>query len=151
MGNLVKKIFSKEDLAEIAKAIGEAEKTTSGEIRVSVRQRRQWRERKFGIEEIARREFQSLGMTKTRDRTGVLLFLLLQDRKFFILADEGIHTKVEDGTWANIAADVSAHFSKNNFRHGIVHGVNAIGEVLSKFFPRKSDDSNELPDDVHVK
>jgi uncharacterized membrane protein len=146
----VKKIFSQEDLTDIAAAIGEVEKTTAGEIRVSVRQRRRWRERSLTIGEMARQEFQLLGMTKTKDRTGILLFLLLQDRKFFILADEGIHTKVEEETWTRIAREISTHFSQNNFRHGIIHGVKAVGEVLSKFFPRKSDDTNELSNDVHV-
>jgi uncharacterized membrane protein len=150
MKNLIKKIFSQEDLAAIGAAIGEAERTTSGEIRVSVRQKRRWSEKKLSLEELARHEFQALGMTKTRDRTGVLIFLLLQERKFFILADEGIHAKVEDGTWTRIADEISSHFSRNQFRHGIMYGVQKVGEILSNNFPRKSDDTNELPNDVRV-
>ena len=151
MKNLVKQMFTKEDLSAIASAIGEAEKTTAGEIRVSIRQKRKWRERKHTIEEIARQEFHSLGMTKTKDRTGILIFLLLEDKKFFILADDGIHTKVEDGTWDKIAKEMSGHFSKKNFQLGIIHGVHSVGAELSKFFPRKSDGKNELPNDVHVR
>jgi uncharacterized membrane protein len=150
MKNLVKQLFSNEDLSSIASAIGEAEKTTAGEIRVSIRQKRKWTERRSTIEEIARKEFYVLGMTKTKDRTGILIFLLLEDKKFYILADEGIHTKVEQGTWDKIANEMSNHFSQKNFRTGIVHGVRSVGGELSKFFPRKTDDTNELPDDVHV-
>jgi uncharacterized membrane protein len=150
MKNLIKKMFTEEDLTAVSSAIGEAEKTTSGEIRVSIRQKRRWRERKLGIEELARHEFESLGMMKTRDRTGILIFLLLEDRRFFILADEGIHTRVEDGTWAEIAEEMSSHFSQKKFKAGIIHGVQAVGSVLAKFFPRKSDDINELPNDVSV-
>jgi uncharacterized membrane protein len=150
MKNLVKHMFSKEDLAAIASAVGEAEKTTAGEIRVSIRQKRKWREKKRTIEELARQEFHLLGMTKTQDRTGILIFLLLEDKKFFILADDGIHAKVEDGTWDKIAKEMSNHFSQKNFRLGIIHGVTAVGIELAKFFPRKSDDTNELPNDVHV-
>jgi len=150
MKNLVKKLFTQEDLAAIGTAIGLAEKTTSGEIRVSIRQKRRWSERKLTIEEITRREFELLGMTKTRDRTGVLFFLLLQERKFFILADQGIHTKVDEGTWTKIAGEISSHFAQNQFCHGIIFGIKAAGEILSKHFPRKSDDTNELPNDVHV-
>jgi len=151
MKNLVKQLFSKEDLSSIATAIGEAEKTTAGEIRVSIRQRRKWREKKNTLEQIARQEFHLLGMTKTKDRTGILIFLLLEDKKFFILADEGIHSKVEDGTWTAIADKMSAHFAQKNFQLGILHGVHSVGTELSKFFPRKSDDTNELPNDVHVR
>jgi uncharacterized membrane protein len=151
MKNLVKNLFTKEDLAAIAAAIGETEKTTSGEIRVSIRQKRRWRERKLSIEEMARREFHDLGMTKTKDQTGILIFLLMDERKFFILADEGIHTKVEESTWTKVAEEISSHFSKKNFHQGIIHGVQAVGKVLSRFFPRKANDINELPNDVHVR
>jgi uncharacterized membrane protein len=150
MKNLVKQMFTQEDLTAIASAIGEAEKTTAGEIRVSIRQRRKWREKKRTIEELARQEFHLLGMTKTKDRTGILIFLLLEDKKFFILADDGIHAKVEDGTWNTIANEMSNHFSQKNFRLGVIHGVKSVGMELTKFFPRKSDDTNELPNDVHV-
>jgi uncharacterized membrane protein len=150
MKNLVKQMFTKEDLAAIASGIGEAEKTTAGEIRVSIRQKRKWREKKDTIEQLARREFHSLGMTKTKDRTGILIFLLLEDKKFYILADDGIHAKVENGTWDRIAKEMSDHFSKKNFRNGILHGVTSVGMELSKFFPIQSDDTNELPNDVHV-
>jgi uncharacterized membrane protein len=151
MKNLVKKLFTEEDLNAIAAAISEAEKTTAGEIRVSIRQKRRWRERKLSIEEMTRQEFHHLGMTKTKDRTGILIFLLLDERKFFILADEGIHSKVEEATWAKIAEQISSHFVKKNFHQGIIHGVQAVGIVLSQFFPRKEDDTNELTNDVHVR
>ncbi|MGA3287564.1 MAG: TPM domain-containing protein [Bacteroidota bacterium] len=150
MKNLVKKLFTKEDLSAIAAAISEAEKLTAGEIRVSIRQKRRWRERKLSIEEMARREFHDLGMTKTKDHTGILIFLLMDERKFFILADEGIHNKVEEATWTKIAEEISSHFSKKNFHQGVIHGVQAVGRVLSRFFPRKATDTNELPNDVHV-
>ena len=144
-------MFTKEDLAAIASAIGEAEKTTAGEIRVSIRQKRKWREKKRTIEEIARQEFHVLGMTKTKDRTGILIFLLLEDKKFFILADDGIHTKVKDGSWDKIAGEMSDHFSQKNFRLGILHGVKSVGAELAKYFPRKYNDTNELPNDVRVR
>ncbi len=150
MANLIKKTFSKEDLAAIVSAIGEAEKTTAGEIRVSIRQRRGWGEKKLGIEDIARREFHGLGMNKTKDHTGVLIFLLLEEKKFHILADQGIHAKVEEGVWIKIANGMSTHFSQKNFRNGIIHGVKLAGEELSKHFPRKADDKNELPNTVQI-
>ncbi len=150
MKNLVKQMFKKEDLAAIASAISEAEKNTAGEIRVSIRQKRKWREKKRTIEEIARKEFHLLGMAKTKNRTGILIFLLLEAKKFFILADDGIHAKVKEGTWEKIANEMSDHFSQKNFRLGIIHGVKSVSMELSKFFPRKSDDTNELPNDVRV-
>jgi len=151
MANLIKKLFTKEDLTAIAKAIGEAEKSTSGEIRVSIRQKRQRKESKLSMEEMARQEFQALRMTKTKDRTGVLIFLLLEESKFSIFADEGIHTKVGKDTWEKIAGEMSSHFSQKNFRLGIIHGVQAVGAVLAKFFLRKPNDTNELPNNVKIR
>jgi uncharacterized membrane protein len=151
MKNLVKKLLTQTDLTAIAAAIGRAEETTAGEIRVSIRQKRRWREKKLSIEAMSRQEFHSLGMTKTKDRTGVLIFLLLDDRKFFILADDGIHTKVDQSTWTKIADEISSHFSQNNFQYGIIHGVQAVGKVLSQYFPRQTNNTNELPNEVHVR
>jgi uncharacterized membrane protein len=151
MSNLIKKLFTKEDLAAIAAEIGEAEKTTAGEIRISVRQKRRWSEKKKTLEEMARLEFRRLGMTKTKDRTGILIFLLIEDQVFFILADEGIHAKVAEGTWTKIAGEMSSHFAQKKFRYGINHGVQLVGKVLSQYFPRKSNDTNELPNEVHVR
>jgi len=150
MENLVKNLLTKEDLAAIVTAIGEAEKTTAGEIRVSVRQKRRWRERKLSIEEMARQEFRDLGMAKTKDKTGILIFLLMEEKKFYIFADEGIYAKVETSTWDKIAEDMSSQFSKKNFQQGIIKGVEEVGRVLSQFFPRKADDINELPNTVRV-
>ena len=151
MKKSIKKFFSQEDLKAIADAIGEAEKTTLGEIRVDVRQRRNWLERKLSIEAMARREFHKLKMTRTPQRTGILIFLLLQDRAFYILADEGIHRKVEDGTWDAVAKEMSEHFSQKNFQSGIIHGVKRVGEILTRHFPENpKDKQNELPNDVSM-
>lgn len=151
MTHHVKKMFSKEDLAAIAASIKEAEKTTAGEIRVSIRQKRGWRERKLSLEQLARKEFHLLRMTNTKERIGILIFLLMQQRQFFILADEGIHAKVEGGTWDKIAKEMSDHFSRKNFLQGIIHGVQSVGKELARHFPRASGDVNELSDEVRVK
>lgn len=146
----VKKLFSQEDLKTIADAIGEAEKNTSGEIRVSIRQKRGWRERKIPLEQLAQKEFYTLGMIKTKDRTGILIFLLLQDRRFHIFADEGIHTKVEEGTWETIAKEMSEHFFQQKFRDGVIHGVQSVGAVLAKYFPPRPGDTDELSNEVNI-
>jgi uncharacterized membrane protein len=146
----VKKFLPEEDLHAIARFIGEQEHATSGQIRVSIRQRRGRKERGLSIEELARKEFHALGMTKTAERTGVLIFLLLEDRKFHILADEGIHGKVGEETWQTIANEMARHFSEKKFREGILHGVRAVASELSKHFPHKPGTNDELPNAVHI-
>jgi uncharacterized membrane protein len=143
-----KKYLSKEDLQAIAAAIGEAEKTTSGEIRVVVRHRRHWGEGKLTVHEIALKEFYRLGMDKTRDATGVLIMVLFSKHQFHIVADRGINAKVADGTWDGIAHQMTNHFKKGSYREGICETVAKVGEILSGNFPRKEDDTNELSNEV---
>lgn len=140
--------FSKKDLQKISEAIAAAEGSTNGELRVVIRHRRHWKERKQSLHELALGEFYRLGMQNTRDRTGVLILLLLSDRKFQIIADEGIHRRVQDGTWDEIASQITSHFKRGNFLVGIVEAVKQVGAVLQVHFPRRPDDRNELPDNV---
>jgi len=143
-----RKYLSKEELQTISDAIGEVEKTTSGEIRVVARHQRHRNEKAMSLHDLALHEFYQLGMDKTRDRTGVLILLLFSERKFHIVADEGIHTKVDEGTWENLAARMSVHFKEGKYCDGIVHAVREAGLLLAKFFPRQSGDVNELSNNV---
>lgn len=142
MPNRVTRIFSRDDLEEIVAVARAAEQQTSGEIRVSIRQRRARKERTVNIEHLAWREFQHLGMNRTKQRNGVLLFLLLEDRELYICADAGIHSKVDSGLWQMLADDLSMNFQKGRFREGLIQAVKAIGNVLAEHFPHRPDDVN---------
>jgi uncharacterized membrane protein len=148
MSLFIKKILSKKKLHDLSSVIAEAEKHTSGEIRVVLRHRRYLNERKLSMHNLALHEFYRLGMEKTRDRTGVLIFLLLAERKFHIIADEGIHSKVDEGTWDRIADTMTQHFKLGKFFDGIVEAIKAAAVELSKYFPRKPDDTDELSNDI---
>lgn len=147
---LIDKYFKKEDLEKIARTCTEVEKNTSGEIRVSIYNKKPWRLRKKNIFELALYEFYRLGMDKTRDRTGILLFILLNERKFQILADSGINEKVNQEVWDNIASELTSYFKQGKYMEGVVKVVKKMGKVLSRYFPRKPDDINELSDEVSV-
>jgi uncharacterized membrane protein len=146
----LKKYLSDEQLRSIASKIEEAERNTHGEIRVSIRHRRHWNERRLSLHELALKEFHRLGMHKTRKHTGVLIVLLFSEHKFHIIADEGIHTKVSDGTWDRIADIVSSHFKKGSFFDGICTAVETVGSELQKHFPRTNNDENEISNTVDI-
>lgn len=148
---LIDKYFSRDDLKRIAQACAEVEKTTSGEVRVSIYNKKPWRLRKKSVFEVALAELYRLGMDKTRDRTGILLFILLKDREFQILADEGINRKVRQDAWDEIANGLTDYFKKGRYVEGVVETVKKMGKVLSTHFPRKPDDVNELSDEVSVR
>jgi len=148
VANLVKSFLSKADLDAVAGAITETERHTSGEIRVAIRQKRAKHERGLSVEQLARLEFARLGMIKTAERTGVLMFILVEAREFFILADEHINERVPPKTWDGIAGLMAEKFARAEYREGLVSAVKVVGEHLKSHFPIRKGDKNELPNDV---
>ncbi|HDP67426.1 MAG TPA: TPM domain-containing protein [Candidatus Marinimicrobia bacterium] len=147
---LIDKYFSKDDLQQITVACGEAEKQTAGEIRVSIFSKRPRKLREKSLEEMALDEFFRLGMDKTRDQTGILLLIILAERKFQILADRGINAKVDQPTWDELADTLSEYFKNGKYLEGVQHCVRRMGAILAQHFPIKSDDTNELSNEVSV-
>jgi uncharacterized membrane protein len=133
------------DQPRIVAAIGDAEKQTSGEIRVHVQP-------KAGddIRKYAEKTFERLGMVKTALRNGVLLFIASEDQRFVILGDRGIDEKVPAGFWDEIAAKLTIRFKAGEFTEGIVEAIRSAGEHLGRFFPRSAGDVNEQPDEIDV-
>jgi uncharacterized membrane protein len=150
VANLVKNFLSKQDLKDIAEAIKEAEQGTSGEIRVGIRQKRAKKDKSLSVEQLARKEFVHLGMVKTKERTGILIFILLESREFYILADEHINQKVAPRSWDSVAETMGAQFGKREFRQGLLDAVRTVGEHLAMHFPAKPGDKNELSDEVDI-
>jgi len=146
----LKKYLTDEQLRAIASRIAEQESRTHGEIHVSIRHRLHWKERKKSLHDVAIGEFHRLGMHRSRKRSGVLILLLFSERKFQIIADEGIHTKVPAGTWERMAEMISSHFVKGNFYDGICAAVDAVGIELRKYVPREAGDTDEISNDVDV-
>jgi uncharacterized membrane protein len=141
-----KEFLAQLDQARIVEAIRAAEQATSGEIRVHVQPKARGGDLRF----VAERTFERLGMTKTAARNGVLLFIAAEENQFVILGDRGIDEKVPAGFWDDIAAKLTIRFKNGEFTEGIVDAVAAAGEHLREFFPRSSDDVNELPDEIDV-
>jgi uncharacterized membrane protein len=141
-----KEFIAKLDQPRIVAAIQEAERQTSGEIRIHVQPKA------FGgdIRTVGERTFERLGMTKTALRNGVLLFIATEEQRFVILGDGGIDEKVPAGFWDEIAAKLTIRFSKGELTEGIVEAITAAGQQLREYFPRAAGDVNELSDSINV-
>jgi len=148
--NLVYSFFNDDEFLRISDKIKEMEKKTAGEIIVSIKEKRSFRQKKNTIRQLAEDEFYRLGINKTRDETGILLFLLLAERQFYILADKGINGKVAPDTWDNIKNKMQEIFSEGEFCKGILSGVEDVGNILAEYFPVKQYDTNELSDRVVI-
>ena len=128
---------------EIVTAIRAAETKTSGEIRVFI-------SRKPIADPVsaAQAHFVELGMEKTRDRNGVLIFVAPRAHQFAVIGDSGVHARCGEKFWTELAQEMSGHFRRSHFTAGIVHGVRRAGELLAQHFPRRPGDANQLPDEV---
>ena len=139
----IKNFLTKEQQDQITRAIAEAEKKTSGEIRVHLEKKCKKTPEKRAIE-----IFNQLKMFTTAQRNGSLIYIAVEDRKFAIIGDKGINESVPDNFWDSIRDQMKLAFSKNDYTTGIVQGINAIGEKLKQHFPYQSNDTNELTDEI---
>lgn len=138
-----REFLSKEQKKEVVAAIMEAEKATSGEIRVHIETSCN------GDPKIrALRTFHKLKMARTAARNGVLVYVACDSRRFAVIGDKGINAVVPAGFWKDVVAAMGEFFKKEEYTQGLVKGVIMIGEKLKAFFPYQSDDVNELPDDI---
>ena len=135
--------LSKAEEQEIVQAIVEAEKNTSGEIRVHIEEHTE----KSPLER-AQEVFFELKMDETQDRNGVLFYICVSDKKFAIIGDKGINEAVESDFWDCTKDTVIANFKEGNFKKGLVEGILRAGERLKKNFPYQSDDTNELSNEI---
>lgn len=132
------------DVDRVKDAIAKAERATSGEVRVSVA-RFFW----GSVRAAAESAFARLGMTGTKDRNGILFFIVPSRKRFVILGDEGIHAKVGQAFWESLAGLMSEHFKKGEFTEGLVKAIGETGRQLGVHFPFDAVyDINELADDV---
>lgn len=135
--------LSKEEEQEIVQAIVEAEKNTSGEVRVHIENH----SNKTPLER-AQEVFFELKMDATNDRNGVLFYVSVADKKFAIIGDKGINDLVAIDFWDTTKEIVIAHFKNGNFKTGLVEGILSAGNQLKAYFPYQSDDENELSNEI---
>lgn len=131
------------DEAAISQAIAEAEQRTSGEIRVYVTER----EITDPVAE-AEKHFIKLGMTKTAERNGVLIYFAPRSQKFAVVGDQGVHARCGVEFWRHVTEDMVPLLKAGEFTPAVVLAVKEIGEVLAREFPWKAGDRNELPNRV---
>jgi uncharacterized membrane protein len=141
--------FPRATLEAIARAVTQQEKRHRGELRVAIEgglplpallAGRSARER-------ALEHFSRLRVWDTEDNAGVLIYLLLADRRVEIVADRGIHARVGDTAWETICGAMQQEFAAGRFEAGTLAGLSAVSDLLAQHFPTKAGENpNELPD-----
>ncbi len=141
----VRAFLSDDDLEAIARAVTEAEGHTSAEIRVHLDHACAGSALPQAI-----KVFERLGMHKTAERNGVLVYIAVTDRKLAVIGDTSIHARVGEAYWQGLVDAVLLRMRQQQSRDGLVHAVSELGVALGRHFPRRPDDTNELSDEVSV-
>src|ERR1700747_3176161 len=134
--------------AGIEQAIKTGEATHSGQVRFVVEgaldgaplfRDQSARERALDV-------FAHLRIWDTEHNNGVLIYLLLADRKVEIIADRGIDARVGARGWQDICRTMETDFRAGQFEAGAIKGVEAVSRQIATYFPPHGGQPNELPD-----
>ncbi|ULQ52861.1 TPM domain-containing protein [Flavihumibacter fluvii] len=137
--------LSADEAARVVHTIREAEKKTSGEIRIFIESRCRF----VNPVDRAAEVFWSLKMDHTEERNGVLVYVAYKDHQTAIWADQGIHARVGNDFWNTEMSRLLKHFATDDYVTGLEHVIHDIGEVMQEKFPYlPTTDKNELPDDI---
>lgn len=136
--------------AAIGRAVAEREKRHRGEVRFVVEAEltsaQLWAN--LGSRDRAVELFAMLRVWDTAENTGVLIYVLLADRKVEIVADRGISARVPQAQWQAICSAMQHAFRAGRFEEGAVAGVLAASALLESHFPADgAANANELPDE----
>ena len=145
----VRRRFPQATLDAIEQAIKDCEARHAGEIRFAVEDSLPLLEVLRGTtpRQRAIQKFGELGVWDTRDKNGVLVYLLLADRDVEIVADRGAASgEATQAQWDFCCRVMEAQFREGRFREGVLAGIEALTKVLAWHPPGPPDAGNELPD-----
>ncbi len=144
----VRRTFPVAALDAIERAVAEGEKTHRGQVRFVVEAELHLNQLWHGVtaRQRALEIFSSLRVWDTEENNGVLIYVLLADRKVEIVADRGIHRHAGDERWRAICREIELHYRKGDFSAGSVAGVQKISAELAFYYPSHGEHANELPD-----
>nr|WP_321231272.1 TPM domain-containing protein [uncultured Psychroserpens sp.] len=128
---------------DIINAIRDAEKNTSGEIRVHIE-----RDNEIDAFDRAMEVFHYLKMDNTKQQNGVLIYVAVNAKTFVIYGDKGINDVVPANFWDSTKDIMQAHFKANRFKQGLIEGILKAGTELETHFPWLHGDTNELSNEI---
>lgn len=141
--------FPRRVLDNIERTIAEAEQMHAGQIRFAVEAALDIKPLFAGqtARERSVEVFSKLRVWDTEHNNGVLIYLLLADRKVEIVADRGIHVKLGPAVWEAVCREMETAFRQGEFEQGVIAGIRSVGAHLAQHYPQTgSNKINELPD-----
>lgn len=135
--------LTQEEKDRVVAAITEAETKTTGEIRIHL-ENWCWTDAYSHGKDV----FRSLGMDRTEQHTGVLIYVAVKSHKAAIIGDSGINEKVPDGFWAVTLAEMLQNFRENRAGEGLAEAVRQCGNALAEHFPKTENNPDELSNEI---
>jgi uncharacterized membrane protein len=144
----VRRAFPHATLEAVKHAVAAGEKTHRGQVRFVVEAELTTSQLWAGVTSRQRAidVFSSLRVWDTEENNGVMIYVLLADRKVEIIADRGIHRKVGDERWRAICKEIELRYRRGDFLGGSVTGIEKISAELAHGFPARGDEKNEQAD-----
>jgi putative membrane protein len=96
------------------------------------------------VQEAALTNFYTKGLYRTKDETGILIYISILERRVWVLADRGINEKVKKEAWKEIVDMIISGIKNKSQGQAICDAIEKTGAILSEHFPRKKDDKDEL-------
>jgi uncharacterized membrane protein len=143
----VRSQFPVRTMDAIEAAIGAEEARHDGELRFAVEAALPLSDLLAGTSAHTRaiELFGRMRVWDTEHNAGVLIYLLLADKRVEIVADRGIHARVGEAAWEAICGAMQRQFAEGRFEQGVIAGVRAISDLLATHFPPRAENPNELP------
>jgi uncharacterized membrane protein len=145
----VRRCFPRASMRAIQSAIAQSETSHMGELRFAVEAALEWHDLLRGLSPRQRaiEVFSGLHIWDTEHNSGVLIYLLLAERRVEIVADRGIHARVGEQRWLEICREMEAAFRRGDFERGVLTGIARITALLAEHFPAGGEPNpNELSD-----
>lgn len=143
----VRRAFPPHAMKAIEREIAANERRHDGEVMFAVEASLPFRD--LWVDESARERavelFARMHVWDTAQNAGVLIYLLLADRRVEIVADRGINDRVGHQAWESICGNMQRALQEGRFEEGVLIGVRAVSDLLAEHFPPRGDNPNELP------
>ena len=144
------RLFPSATMDRITRAIADGETRHSGQLCFAVEPALHWGAVLRGTtpRQAAEDAFGRLRVWDTEANNGVLLYLLLADRRIEIVADRGLRASVDDAHWRAICERMEGGLRNGDPEAAVTGAIGAISDLLAHAFPATGDRAagNELPD-----
>jgi putative membrane protein len=100
------------------------------------------------VRDRALRAFYEKGLYRTREETGILIFISTLERKVWILGDRGINARIPPGSWQSLAGELATGIRSGRAADALCRVIAGCGSELARHFPHRDDDQNELSDEI---